>query len=72
MVPSGENENVSSISRRCIRRILIRIKADVIDGVAFAARLFKSLRWSWCINNTMPMQDDYKASVTKNKEQTSG
>lgn len=53
-----------------IRRILIRIKADVINGVALAT-LFDSLS-SWRINNAMPMQDDYKVSVITHGKQTSG
>ena len=66
----GGNTNVGGNSRWHIRRILIRIKTDVINGVALAA-LFESLS-SWRINNAMPMQDDYKVSVTTHGKQTSG
>jgi hypothetical protein len=52
-----------------IERILIRIKADVIDSVALDACSFKPLRWSWGFNNTMAMQDDYKVSVTTRRMQ---
>jgi hypothetical protein len=46
--------------------IPIRIKANVIDSVALAA-LIESLRCSWGINDAMPVQDGYKASVTTQK-----
>jgi hypothetical protein len=70
MTPRGD-ANVSDDFRWRIQRIPIRIKADVIDSVALAA-LFESPRCSWGINDAMPMQDDYRASVTTREEQTSG
>jgi len=63
MAPGGETMDISEIFRGYKWHILIRIKADVIDSITLETCWFNPPRLSWRFNDTMPMQDYYRASV---------